>query len=460
MANTLIHTFLYDADFINTASITDPVLKAGGVCVLSPRGLSYFVNPQEITDPRTSRSASLNTTLTKQPQLVVDQTEFPQFLTDVQNTWSLTERENLFAIIDQLLFAYNANATPATIELALTAYPQYLPNSYVLSNTVTATTNYGTTTPANITVPDYVTFTFVIANGTQYEFQIWANNTVFLTNYPLSTVAVVVPPLSFEQLYSTNLVSGIASIFTTAAQTSALSQQTLQSYIQSGEYSGFVAQNVTFVDANNDSVQVQFNLLYNGAVPGAIAIRTAIRNLLVNSGTGTSAGWQARAPSLFVTQLWYLLPLWENKTSQVASFVYPNIVPLSVLNNDATKILYDVSSGFVTSNIDVLTAYYNNLTLAAVPDSENAPTRLSLAAEHPTYQDVAPTDVNFNYMAQTTQQFASLLGAALSAAAGNVTTNVNLTTYTPSGDNRTYITFSVNDVEYYVITQASYLAIV
>lgn len=455
----IIHTFFYDPNFVNNSSIIDPVLKTGGVCFPSPKGLSYFVTPQEFTDQRLSRGVSLNVPLTSIPKLIVDQSEFPQFLTDISTIWSVTEKANFFSIVDQLLFAYNANATAAQVELDLAQWSQYVANSFVLSNTKTQATVY-ITPNQTITVPDFITFSFKIANGTQYEIRVWANNSVFLEQYPLSTIAVVVPPLPLAQLYTLDLVSGIGNIFQTALATSTLSQQTLQNYIQSGEYSGFVAQDVTFIDANSNTTIVQFNILYNGAVPGVIEIRTAIRALIAGSGVGTQAGWQLRAPSLYVTQLWYLIPLWENKTSQVASYVYPNIVSIQQLINDAIRTLYDQTSGFVTANLDVVTSFYDNLTIAAVPDPGNSPTRMSLAAEHPTYQDVTSTNPNFNYMTAITKSFATLLAAALSVASGNVNTNSSLTPYTATGDNRTYISFSAGDVEYYVITEASYTALV
>jgi hypothetical protein len=456
---TIIHTFLYDPDFVNNASITGSVLKTGGMCVLSPQALSYFVTPQEFADERTIRSTALNALLTGVPKLVVDESQFQSFLADINNVWSSVERQNFFAIVDQLLFAYNSNATQEQVEEALATWPQYVASSFVYSNTVTTATAY-IATPTNITIPDYVTFFFQIGNGTQYEIRVWANNTVFMADYPISTIADVVPPLPLSQLYTLDLVAGVANVFTTALATAQLSQTSLAPLIQSGEYTGFIGQDVTFVDGNGNTTQVQFNILYNGAVPGAIAIRAAIRNLLLNSGVGNEAGWQARAPSIFVTQLWYILPLWDNKTSQVASVVYPNIVGVALATTDATKVLYDISSGFINANIDVVTAFYNNMTLVAVPDTENASNRLSLANEHPTYQDVGSTNPAFNYMATTTQQFSALLNAALSVAAGNANTNGALTMYTAPGDNRTYVSFSVADVEYYVITQSTYLNLV
>ena len=456
---TIIHTFYYDPDFIRSSSIVDPVLRSGGVGVLSPQSLSYFVNPQEIPDERTTRGTSLNALLVKVPRLIVDQTEFTQFLTDVQDTWSSTERQNLFSIIDYLLFAYNASATTEQVELALSAWSQYVASSYVYSNTTSVATAY-LGSSVTLTVPDFVTFSFKIANATQYQIRVWVNNSTFNTSYPLSTISAIVPPLTYSDLYTVNLVSGINNVFATALESSQISQITLQSYIQTGEYSGFIAQDVTFFDVSGNSAVVQFNLLYKGTIPGVIAIRTALRNALLTSGVGAEAGWKIRAPSLFVTQAWYLLPLWENKTSLVSSYVFPNIIPLTTLTSDATRTLYDVPSGFITTNIDVLTTYYNNLTLAAVPDQGNSPSRLSLLGEHPTYQDVPPTNSAFNYQTTITQNFSNLLAAALAVAAGNPNTNVQLTVYTAPGDNRTYVSFSVSDVEYYVITEATYNALI
>jgi hypothetical protein len=117
----IIHAFLFDPDFLNTTSVLDPVRKNGGLCVPSQQSLSYFVTPEELIDPRVLRASNLNTILTAKSRLIIDQVEHPQVLADIQSTWTVTERQHLFAIIDQLCFAYTPNATAAQVELALAA---------------------------------------------------------------------------------------------------------------------------------------------------------------------------------------------------------------------------------------------------------------------------------------------------------------------------------------------------
>jgi hypothetical protein len=456
----IIHAFLFDPDFLNTTSVLDPVRKNGGLCVPSQQSLSYFVTPEELIDPRVLRASNLNTILTAKSRLIIDQVEHPQVLADIQSTWTVTERQHLFAIIDQLCFAYTPNATAAQVELALAALPQYLPASYVYSNTTSAATVYVNGGQSAIICPDYVTFTFVIANGTQYQLRVWLSNQKFYQLYPLSTIGAAIPPLPLSELYTLSISGSTASVFATALAASTASQQQLQGYIQSAQYSGYAAQGVTFVDGNGNATIVQFNLLYNGCAPGAIAIRTAIRTLLLNSGVGTAAGWQAIAPALFVTELFYLLPMWELTTTLVNVIIYPNVAPVQQVLSDATTALFDLPTGFVAANADLITVFYNGMTVIAVPDSENVGTRLSLSGEHPTYQDVATTSLAFDTMTALTRQFAALLGAAISAAAGNPISNSALAVYTPPNDTRTYITFTVADVAYYVMTRASYLALV
>ena len=455
----IIHAFLYDQDFLNTASLLDPIFKTGGVCVPSQHALSYFVNPEEIVDPRGGRSGSLNATFLNKARLILDPNLYASVLTDINNLWTLTEKQNLFAIIDQLCFAYAANATTAEVELGLAPWSQYLANSFVLSTTHSSATVYevlGNT--ATIVCPDYVTFTFVITNGTQYQFRLWLNNALFMADYPLSTIRQVIPPLPPAELYTVNVLQ-TASVFAVALQAAGESQTIIQPALQSGLYTGYQAVLVPFMDARGDTVQVQFNLLYNGAVPGAIAVRTAIREYLLGSGVGTSNGWKALAPSLFITQLFYLLPLWDNTTSLIVANIYPNITPTQKAITDANTILFDLPTGFVTANLDIMSVTYDNLTVMAVPDTENSTSRVSLLGEHPTYQDVPTTSINYESMTPTTQQFAALMNAALAVAAGVPNTNAALTAYTPPSDTRHYITFSAGDVEYWVITQASYLTL-
>lgn len=464
----IIHAFLYDPSFLDITSGLNPVRKNGGMCVLSSQSLSYFVTPQEFTDPRTSRALDLNLPFTTKSRLIIDQNEYAAVLTATQTVWTLTERQNLFAIIDQLCFAYNTSATTAEVELALVAWPQYLTSSYVYSTTHTSADVYDTIVPTAIICPDYVTFTFVITDGTQYQFRIWLNNTIFYTKYPLSTIAVVIPPIPLSELYTLSITTSTDNVFTTALVSSSTSQQDLQSYIQSAQYSGYVAKTVLVVDGFGNSAPVEFNILYNGCVPGDIAIRTAIRNLLISAVTGTSlvpgvgtlAGWKALFPSLFVTEVFYLLPMWEATTSLISVIIYPNIVSIPTAISDAEVALYDMTTGFITANLDLISAFYNAMTVLAIPDSGNDPLRLSLLGEHPTYQNVATTNPLFATMTILTQQFAALLGSALSRASGNVVVNPLLSLYTPPNDSRSYITFSVGDVIYYVMTKTSYLSLV
>ena len=411
---SIIQTFLYDPDFINNTSILDPILRTGGICVPSSQALSYFVNPQEFPDERTARASNLNVILTGVPRLIIDQAGYGSLLTDINNIWSLTERQNLFAIIDQLCFAYSINATVGQVETALSSWPQYLTGTFVYSTTHSVTPVYPASSSTIITVPDYVTFTFQISNGTQYQFRVWLNNTLFRSGYPLSTIRAIVPPLPLSILYGLSISSSTESIFTTAKETASESQSILQNYIQSGQYSGYLASVVTFVDGGGDSAPVQFNILYNGAAPGAIAVRNAIRAYLLGSGVGTSDGWNAIAPSLFVTESFYLLPTWDMNTSLVDSIIYPNIIPIQKAISNAQTIMFDVSLSFVSANLNIITSFYNNITILAVPDVGNDSTRLLLANEHPTYQDVPTTSILFSTMTTNTQSFASLLGLALS----------------------------------------------
>jgi len=465
---SIIHVFLYDTAFLNSSSIINPVRKTGGMCIPSQTSLTYFTTPEEISDPRNSRNNNLNFNFTTKSRIIIDQLYFSPFLNDFVNVWSLTEQQNLFAIIDQLCFSYNQNATPDQIELSLSLWTQYKQSSFVLSNTKTSTPVYGNNVTQTITCPDYVTFIFVISNGTQYELRIWLNNTIFLQNYPLSNISVVVPPLPLSDLYTIDISTTTDNVIHTASISSVNNQQILQNYIQSGEYSGYITQPVTMVNGSGITAIVDFNILYNGSIPGPISIRTAIRNLLLaaitgstnSAGIGTIQGWTALFPSIFITQSYYLIPLWGATTSLINSIIYPGIIPFQQVLSDVEHVLYDISSGYISSNLNIIMSTYDDVFVAAIPDSNNSNLRMSLLNEHPTYQNVPTTSTKFSTQAQSTQLFSSLLGAALSVAYGNTNNNSQLTLTTTPNDMRQYVSFSVLDVEYYILTKASYMNLV
>ena len=450
----MIYLFLADPVFINHSLNIKPSYEAGSLGVISQQSMAYFVQPMTIIDDRTTRVGVANTFGTK-PKLIVDDSTSATFFSDVVSGWTETDKQSLFNILDTIFFNPGVTDTILTSNNAL--YSIYQVGTLILGSGTTTGTAYLSASTSVITSCTSVIFTIKVSNGNSYTLEVFVNDATFLLQYPTSAIISVIPPLSVSDLFNSNIVQSTANIFATALESSNVSQTALSAVIANTEYSGYVSQSVRFTDSNNNYTTVPFNILYKGQVPGTLAINAAIANLLLTSGIGTPAAWAALCPELFVTAVYYLIPIWDNTDTVVDQTVYPSFVALSKLVNAATSVMYDIPSSAVTSNLGVLTAVYNQLSVAVVPGNNNPIGHTSLLTEFPDYVAISANEPNFRYMANNTQSFSNLLSLALSAAAGNPP---NAAISQATLNNRIFFTFTVGQVEYQVISQASYMAIV
>jgi hypothetical protein len=474
-----IHFFVNDLSFINNTNPVSDLLQADGIGIISQTLVANYVQPKKIRDPRSSRSTGMNAQLGNTLSVITDgASSVSTFVTDYSTLWSLNDQLGLFNMIDQLCFTYNPSNTTQLIDNTLTSnpskFPNYVAGSLRFSTSHSTANVYLGSSPDSIIVPDTVEFTLNVtdlSNGVakQYDVVLWMNGTLFDSEYPVSTITAVIPPLNFPDLLNkpiTTLADNALAIAKESAQvnlsdlTAPIGPNTTETPITEG-VSGYVAYNAKFVDTAGNFIFMPFNILYKGHIPGTLAIRQAIRNILLTSGTGTQAQWQARIPELFINAVFYLIPMWDNTTTIPNSTIFPDIIPIfSSLINKTEIIFYDVSPTFVEPNIQATSSVYDGILLTAIPDQANATNRLSLLAEHPTYQALASTDPNFQYMAALTKQYAIQLANALPVAAGDVTNNsfAVVSINQPSDPiQRNFLTWTVGDVEYYLCTKETFL---
>lgn len=447
----MIHLFFKDNVFLNRFQSVAPLINTGSLGVLSALAESYFSTPMQLIDNRTTRQGTAATFHTV-PYLVVDKDQFAQFVTEISGTWTDGERKQLFDLAESVLLTI-PNANDATLR----AHSIYVPGSVNVSNhSGTSFAYIDANTSVSITSVAWVSFSVNISAGTTYDIQIWLDNATFESSYPISKVVAVVPPLPIVDLYNLDIVEATDNVFTTALKSSMINMDVLDNVMPKSEYSGYVAQDVKFVDPSHNYKTVQFNILYKGKVPGILAVRAAIRSLLLTSGIGSRDTWAAKCPELFIAAAYYLIPMWDKHTDLIDRIIYPSMVSVASIESSAKAVMYDEATSLVTTNLCTFVSSYNTMVVAAVPGDTNPTGRVLLTSEHPTYQYYSSTDPGFTFMADTTKQFAILLAKALSAAAGNmIDEELSISVL----NDRNFITFTVSDVEYLVITKASYLTL-
>lgn len=456
-----IEGFVTDAAFIDQTKAINDILVggAGRVASLTPTVLSYFTTPAAFNDRRTISSRVINWTAATSPQMVIDEHVFQTFVNTV-NAQVGGAPVGFFKLIDKLFFNYNASVSHTTLETALLADTDiaaiYVPGSFSLSSVVKASTVHltGTTTQA-VSVPAYVNFSITLPSGSStvtFVMRLYTSVDDWLSGYNSSTIVEVIPPLTYDKLLSSSLVATNANIFTTASSTATLSYTNAQPALAASPVTGMVEYQVALTDGTN-SVAVPFNILYKGRPPTTFEIRNAIKNEFLTSGFGNTTTWHNRAPGVFVSGRFYVVPMWDATYTKPDQTIFPNIALYTSYATKANQILASLGYGDVSSYMDLLIAYYNHMSCVAIPDLSGNVDVVNLVSLIPDYQNYSSTDTQFGYMAPLTQSFVHDLNVILSVEDGATTTNA----YTLQSEGALgFYTFTVGNYEICVITKASF----
>lgn len=454
-----VHVFLHDPVFLDLSQAFRAAHDGGGVGRLSAPGLSYFQTLFTITDARATRTPAPAWPATTRATLLLDSAAFADFVA-LFEAIPANQRGMLFAILDRV--AFNLGPAPDLValesELATAGhYAIYQPGTLQLAPGRTSDPVYPAgEPPQTVSCPDWVAFSVLLddgsADGVEVDLKVWVTDAAFRAGYPVSVIETVVPPLPLSRLLNDPVVGAGANAFATAAIIAALQQATLDPTLRATDSTGVVTYQARFFDGAANMVVVPFNVLYKGKVPDRLAMRLAVKALLLS--VGTESQWRVRCPELFVDSRIWLVPQWNNTTPRVDQVIHPSVIKLAKLLANVKRTLPTLGNDFVEQTTEVLSVAYDELMLAAVPHPLNPPNRLSFRALHPTYQDFATTDPNFQYMTTETRRLAIELAQVLPVAAGKATSGL----YTKvSEDGLAYWPFDVGFTEYCVIDREAFL---
>lgn len=450
-----IYGFILDESFLDQSKyMTDDINTAVTHGQFNTVQHSFFVDRFEIDDTRTARLAHLGSELTNTLQLVIDQKFSVDDVSILINS-SVSDIANIFNITEYVLYR-NIDRTVEELETELladtTVFGNYVPGSLEISNNSNSVYIYDTL-DANFTILDWLKFDINIS-GTVISFKFWINNETFGDGYPLSTISEVVPPISVDLLYDP---SSVTSIYTAIINSASTSVSSLSSKIQSSDYTNYISFSTKYIDPNDNTVSyIPFNILYKGAVPGTLDIRQAIKEYLLNSGVGDEETWKNIMPDLFIIGQFFIIPMWDNITTKPSRIMYPSVVGVQDAIERSITVLYDVDGTHISEKVEILDVAYIETILVAIPDEDNQ-TDDTLLTLHPTYQRYSPQDISYQYQDDITKEFTTLLNVAMAVAAGKATDDRVVTT---TMEDRVYLSFTVDSIEYHVITKTSYTNII
>ncbi len=458
---TSINIFVADPAFTNSSTPYVSRFNVGGIATLSQLGLSYFVDLVVDQDDRVPTTRTVAWAATLPSSILVDNSFYQQFVTDLSNAPDAV-RQSVFAILDRILYDSTASdSTETFLTTDSSAKVAYVPGSFVPSSSNITGTVYSTAVPAGVpySCPAFVVFSVLIPTGsvsTQYDITSYADNTTWLKDYPESTIQAVVPPVDYNDLLTANLTTSLVNLFSATSASALLNSAILSPSLDAIPSSGYIVYRATVIDTDGTTTVAPFNILYKGAVPSQLAIRNAVKAAVLASG-GTAAAWQARIPGLFVSSRYYLVPLWDLTQATTGSKIFSNIVNVNTIIAKIDRVLAVLDRSVIATYLEILEAAYNRILIASVPDVSGTDTTTSLNSIYPSYQCYGASDANFSYMSADTQAFALALASVLAVEVGNVSS----TTYVPTQDrNLEYISFTEGEVEFCVVTQNGYAALV
>lgn len=325
--------------------------------------------------------------------------------------------------------------------------------NYYVENTVHRSSNYTMITPfgmrSELKVYDWIEFNMLI-NGSESKFKLWINNDAFKRNYPLTTVTAVIPPCEPKYLLDptlqenavTAIVNSSGSIFTN-----------IDKGTTGVDHTGTLSYRTKWVVSSQIIPEVQFGLMYQGAVPTSLEARKYIREYLYSLGIAPESVWESRFPDLYITAQFFIIPIWDNVTLRPDNKygnVYPAIVSHEKLYKDTIRIMPSFEVDWIAKNMEVITNPFNPTICTVIADPLNELGHFSLRDILDTYQAYTPDDVNYDYQESNAKEFSRYFGKAMAILYGEDVSSIVGFGQNVFSDRR-YLSFTSNKIEYHVL---------
>jgi hypothetical protein len=356
-----------------------------------------------------------------------------------------------FNIVERLLLGVAYQDTLATVEADLISdtvkYKGYSPNSFTLNKERRLGHIYDGVNIDAI-VPPYITFTLYKMGGYTMDVKIWTSSIQFTNEYPYSAIVDIIPQTDLTTLLNLNTLSNIYAALSEASQT--FVEYLSGKIVNGSSYSGLVNYVVPYINpTDGQAYNTSFLLLYRGVAPAALASKNAIKNFLINSGVGTEDAWKALYPSLFISNAYYVYPLWDECFSTANKQVFRSLISY-VKENSVLSTISTFNIDVDTSVKEYMNVAYNAAFLMILPDKQNENTA-TLSSQYTDYSRVTATSDVYVTLSSSTKDLITLINQAMAKAYGET----NDLTIVAIGT-KNYVKFTTSDKEFYVMTKDSY----
>lgn len=327
--------------------------------------------------------------------------------------------------------------------------------NYAIPITYSAPDPYGNNSYGNTSYGNTSTTEAVPAN----QIKIWFADDALRLEYDEYEIVVVTPLTPVDDFFktSTNVQTQINA--RTAAQAMDLIQTAKdgkpETIIRTMTYNYAHPDNPTLIVPTNWTV-----LIYGPGGDNPDSIKDALIDHVLSNSTHTQAEWAVILPDLFKRTEFIVLPRWDkysvpNKTTQAG--LYSSVVNLKeTLDFMVAKVPF-YAEAHVRNYATVMGHPYRYLTLAVIGSADNRNNLFRIDDVFADYIDVGTTSIDFNRMAQVTQDFCYALEEML-IYAESMTTNsaVPSSMRKLTRNNYLYVVRTIDNVQYLVAAKINY----
>ena len=269
----------------------------------------------------------------------------------------------------------------------------------------------------DIWMPEWISWKF-LTPGTANRIKIWLSDNSFQNQYDLYKIEIVPPVVNIDDLFDDRLrVQALLD-----AQTVPVLMDRINAKASEKPYTALRSETFDWVEPGVEASKIGLSwttLIYGEAGNNIDAVKDALIAFILANSTHTRDEWAALLPDLFKATEFIITPFWDeysvpNKTLQAGVYSptvdYKRALVVAKLTAPGYTPLH------VETKLAISAAVYKSLCMAVVGGPENRGGINTFKGILPDYMAVPTTNMDFDRMAPTTQEWVMMLTRMLIAA--------------------------------------------
>jgi hypothetical protein len=300
----------------------------------------------------------------------------------------------------------------------------------------------------------------IVSDSVTYHVKIWFADAAFRTQFKDYTITVIPPTANLDLLFG-----NYTSVY------NLMQARTLSNLLTDAEtakagvpYTHLKTVSFDWVNAANVSQHIPTVwgvLIYGEAGNNDDNIRNAISTYILANSTHTLAQWKTLLPSLFASTEVIVTPLWDRNAianQTLTNGLYSATIRPADITTYALATAVGYDTNFVTAMARSNVFTYKSLAFTAVGSAESVDGITTFDGRFPDYMAIPSTSLDFQRMAQGTQDWILLMNQMLPLAEvldDNTDIPNNMSTVVRGG--KLFLSCRLNNVLYLVAAKSNFV---